>query len=366
MLNKRLFPLLCCLTGCVASFTSPPSPTGMPSVTPTINLVSVNQSPLPTTTPIAVSSSPLVSLPFKSDVDYGVSYSYPQARWLFDGTGRDAKDVLQTLANMNIKNFRLEAYWNWVEDTKGILKTSYNIDWQLEVMQKANAKKVVMCIGRKVPHWPEYHIPTWAKAFNEINLKEALLSYEGRFVDVYANDTRITHWQVENEPYFEFGEGAPFADQKDFLKKEIDIIRTHDALKRPIIITGSGDKGDWKNDSEFSDIFGVSFYGISYESGIYVNHENGKPSDWQDKAKSLSVPTWMIEMQAEPWGPQSVKDLSYEEALKSMNVNRVVDHLNFVNSAGFTVVFLWGGEWMVWLKDRGHSELLDTLKVAFK
>ncbi|MEK7122634.1 MAG: hypothetical protein AAB855_02135, partial [Patescibacteria group bacterium] len=171
----------------------------------------------------------------------------------------------------------------------------------------------------------------------------------------------------ENEPFLEFGEGSPFDDQEEFLRKEVAEVQTTDTLKRPIIITESGDTGDWEKSATFGDILGVTFYGISFDRGAYFEHSerNGPPSKWTNRAKAIGKPAWLIEMQAEPWGPNSIKDLSIDEARKSMNPERLVNHLNYVVDAGFTDINLWGAEWWLYEKQRGRPAMWDTAKKIF-
>ncbi len=337
-----------------SSFSPSPSPSPLASASPTA-------SPIVTPSP--------KTLPSLKGLNLGCTYSYPQSRWLFDGSMRDAKSVLQVaLDELGIKHFRLEAYWNWLQDTgSDVLKTDYNIEWQLEKCRRAGVKTVVMCVGRKVPHWPEYHIPEWAKKLSQTDLKQKLLEYLALLVDAYADDPRITHWQIENEPFFEFGQGSPFPDQKAFLAEEVKIVRDHDKLKRPTIITESGDTGNWIRGASLGDILGVSYYGISYENGSYRTHdtENKTPLDWAIWALETGKPTWMIELQAEPWGPRDNKSLLYEESLKSMDPQRLIEHLIFVKKAGFKDVYLWGLEWWLWMKDNGHPEMWNLAKEIY-
>lgn len=333
-------------------------PVGTPFVAPTPEASSA-PTPSPTPTP---------KIPDVSTTRLGITYSFPHATWLFGGFDQ-AKAALDSIGcGFGVKHYRLEAYWNWLQDdSSASLKTSFNIDWQLDTAKRCGAESVVMCVGRKVPHWPEYHVPGWAKDLSEAQLKASLLDYEQRIVRHYGNDARVTHWQIENEPFLSFGDGSPFEDQEDFIKKEVKTVRDADALKRPIIITESGDLGDWEKSAALGEILGVTFYGISYENGAYFDHteRNGPPSKWGNRAKALGKPVWLIEMQAEPWGPGSVKDLTPDEARKSMNPQRFFDHLNYVVDAGFTDINLWGAEWWLYEKQRGRPEMWEAAEKIF-
>lgn len=334
--------------------------TAMPSQAPT---TTQSASPTPIATPTAEPARSPVAISVPTDTRIGITYSLPHANWLFDGYSA-AKSGLQQIADLGVKHYRLEAYWNWLQDDgSNSLKTDYNLEWQLAITKAASADTVIMCVGRKVPHWPEFHVPDWAKNLSEDQQKQALINYIIKFVSFYANDRRITHWQLENEVFFTFGTGKQYSDQENFLRLEADTIRENDALKRPIIITESGDKGNWTHVAAFGDILGVSSYGISYEGGRYVTHNNGMPADWLNRANSIGKPVWLTELQAEPWGPRDNKSLSYDEALKSMDPNRLKEHLDFVTNAGFKDIYLWGAEWWIWMRDQWHPEMWETFKL---
>lgn len=317
--------------------------------------------------------------------EIGVTYSYPHALWLSDGDSAQAKAMLEQTAQAGIKHFRLEAYWNWIQKDSSDQLDFNDLEWQLEIMEKYGAETVVLCLGRKVPRWPEYHVPEWAKELSEGEFKHRLMDYIIGVVDHYANDPRITHFQVENEPLFGFGEGDEFwqkrfKNQKLFLLEEICLVHWHDALlNRPVIVTDPGDFGNYNDAARNANILGLSYYGIVHNSLGYF------PSRWlynpffrffignflrgpKFEAKMISrfignKPVWLIELQAEPWGPTDNRSLSPAEAAKSMNPELLKKNLEAVKKAGFKgPIFLWGIEWMAWMKDNGHPEIWETVK----
>lgn len=308
-----------------------------------------------------------VELSNLKEINFGVTFSEEHSRWLF-GESRSPESVLEAIAfELGIKNYRLEAYWNVVQETGPEELNTSSLDWQLEIMQRCGAENVIVCLGQKVPHWPEYHLPEWAKSLPEAEFKQKLLDYLARVVDFYANDPRITVWQVENEPFFDFGQGQMFADQEEFLKKEIQIVKEHDKLNRLVIVTDSGDQGDYIRAAKNADILGLSYYGISYANG-YVIHNYGSPQMWQLKVRLRisDKPVWLTELQAEPWGPVDIKSLTVEESYKSMNVERLKKHLRFVLDAGFKDIYFWGAEWWLWMKDKGQPEMWEEIKTIIK
>ncbi len=295
-------------------------------------------------------------------INFGISFSHGYAEWLFQGM-RTPEAVLEELAgNLGVQHYRLGLYWDRVQ-AAGPDAFHDDLAWQLDILERHQAHTVIVNLGRKVIRWPEYHVPDWAKLLPEAALKERLLQYLQTVVERYATDPRITHWQVENEPFFRFGDGKPFSDQANFLDQEIAVVRAADTLKRPIIVTQSGDSGNWNKAAVHSDILGVSFYGISHHRWIgYYTHHNGRPERWQKKIARLGKPVWMTEVQAEPWGNKDVRSMSYEESSRSMDVERFRRHTDFVMAAGFDQIFFWGAEWWLYMKDQGHPAMWEAAR----
>src|SRR3989344_7130342 len=83
------------------------------------------------------------------NVDWGLTFSYLEARGLgFD----DRQMYLDVLSDLKPKNIRLMTYWKDIEKVKGRFDFS-NVDWQLQEAQKKNVN-VVLVVGRKQPRWP--------------------------------------------------------------------------------------------------------------------------------------------------------------------------------------------------------------------
>lgn len=320
-----------------------------------------------------------------NDVDLGVTYSYPQALWLFEDETK-AKVVLAETAKLGIKNFRLEAYWNWLQKDSSAQLDLNSLEWQLEVMEKYGAETVVLCLGRKVPRWPEYHIPEWTKQLPEAEFKDQLLIYLARLTSHFSQDSRITHFQVENEPLFSFGQGKKFYEkrfknQKEFLVREIFAVKENDYLLRPIIVTDPGDYGHYDDAAASADILGLSYYRTIYRFQRYWhNAQLYSPvfryllgnflqgPKFQERAivDFIGKPVWLMEMQAEPWGPQDNKNLTPAEANKSMNPEILKKNLTAVKRAGFTVIFIWGIEWCAWMKEKGQPEMWQVIKEVIR
>ncbi len=285
------------------------------------------------------------------DINFGVTYSEPHCRWLF-GASRTPQSVLREIVfDLEIKNYRLEAYWKDIQkNNPGELDTS-SLDWQLKLMEECKAQNVILCLGRKVPHWPEYHLPEWTRGLPEAELKEKLVEYIARLVGYFADDARITAFQVENEIFYKFGLGKPFSDQSDFLGQEIDTVRKYDKLSRQIIVTQSGDMNNYTLAARDADILGLSYYGISFWKGFYFQHYWLRllrgietPQKWLKKIKSQvgDKVFFLTELQAEPWLPQDIRELSMKDFNKSMNPAILQKNIKFVVESGFKDIYFGG------------------------
>lgn len=311
-------------------------------------------------------------------MELGFTYSYPHSSWLCDGGRCDPQYLLQTLVDqLEPDVLRLELYWNWAQDDgPNVLKLDYNLYWQLEKARLAGVKKVVVCLGRKVPHWPEYHIPDWVKNLSEAEQQKYLLAYMEMVVKALALDTRFTHWQIENELYYRdgstFGIGQPYSNQEEFYAKQIELIRKYDKLNRPIIGTVSGDKGDFVRSAKNVNILGYTFFSTSYDNGRFVEHTYGTPTSdygtaemFRAKLTETGLEAWDIEHQAETWARDSLRDISLNDASQSMNPERVKRDLTFVMDAGTTTAIFWGAEQWKDLERKGDPSMMNFMKKIF-
>jgi hypothetical protein len=305
----------------------------------------------------------------QTNINYGVTFSKKYAQEI----GLDWKGAyLEILDELNVKNMRLIAYW---DDSEPVVN-NYNfsdIEWQLNEAQKRDIS-VIMTIGRKVPRYPECFEPIWYKKLTDEKVKESLLDdYIRNAVYVLKDYKAIKMWQVENEPFFPFGECT--ATKKEVLENEIKIVRSID--KRPIILQDSGEGGFWFPSYKMADYLGISmyrktwfdFWGIFIHKSFYVQYPL---EHWAYKVKSVltGVPVEKImvtELQAEPWGPVINSKLTDDESNKTMSKQDFLDTITYAQKSGFKDLYLWGVEWWLWQKDiKNNPYYWDTAKALFR
>lgn len=298
------------------------------------------------------------------EITWGINFSQKHT----EGLGLDWRETyLAILDDLGVKNLKIATHWDFIEGEKG--KYYFNdLDWQIEEAEKRGAK-IILVIGMKTPRWPECHIPQWAVNLNKEEQQERILKLIEEIVLRYRESEAIRYWQVENEPFFSFGK-CPWFDKK-LLKKEIDLVKSLDLQKRPVIISESGEFSFWTRAARTGDIVGITMYRKiwSKEFGTYFTHIF--PSTFYRRRaqiieKIFGKEVICIELQAEPWGPKLLYDLSLEEQEKSMDLARFQKNIEFAKKTGLKEFYFWGTEWWYWLKEKQNKpEIWEKAKKLF-
>jgi len=308
---------------------------------------------------LAILAFPLKQLEAKKII-WGVNFSSKHSEDL----GLNWREnYLAILDDLGVRNIKLLTYWNLIEKEKGSYDFS-DLDWQIQEAAKRNAK-IILVIGLKTGRWPECHAPVWAQMQSEKRkAQNSLLEYLKEIVDRYKDEEVIWAWQVENEPFFSFGE-CPQADA-DFLKQEIRLVKSLDSFKRPVIISDSGEGSFWFRAAEFGDIIGVTMYKplntyISYPLPAVFYRGKAKLIEKIFHKKIL-----VVELQAEPWGPVLLYSLAPKEQEKTMNLEKFKKNISFARETGFDGFYFWGAEWWFWLKEKQQEpEIWQEAKKLF-
>ena len=73
-----------------------------------------------------------------------------------------------------------------------------------------------------------------------------------------------------------------------------------------------------------------------------------------------------VELQAEPWGPKLLYDISLEEQEKTMNAEQFKKNIEYAKKTGFDYHYLWGAEWWYWMKEKqGDPSIWNEAKMLF-
>ncbi len=303
------------------------------------------------------------------NINYGVTFSNRYATQL----GLNwKKTYLEILDDLGAKNLRLAVYWDEVEKQPGVYDFT-NIKWQLDEAKKRNLP-VILVTGRKVIRYPECYEPAWWGALKSEQAKNnALYEFIRQTIVKLRSYPNIRMWQIENEPFFPFGDCA-LQIKWNVLKHEIEIVRSLDT--RPILTQDSGEGGLWYPTYKLGDYLGISmyrriwfdFWGLFLRRPIYFQYPL---AHWTYKIKAdlLRVPydkMIVTELQGEPWGPKISSQLSTKEKNKTMSRNQFIDTINYAQKAGFKNLYFWGAEWWYFEKqNRDEPYYWDTAKALF-
>jgi len=287
------------------------------------------------------------------EITWGVNFSQLHAQNL----GLDWKETyLALLDDLKVKNIKLISQWDLIEQEKD----KYNfedLDWQVQKAEQTGAK-ILLVIGMKTPRWPECHIPDWAKNFSKEEQQKEILEIIEEIVSRYRFTKSIDMWQVENESFFPFGE-CPWTD-KEFLKREIALVKSLDLQKRPVLISDSGEGSSWIQSARLGDIVGTTMYKKVWFHQLKTYITYPFPSTFYNRKalyidKIFGKKVIVVELQAEPWGPKLLYDLPLAEQQKTMNLEQFKYNIEFAEKTGLDTFYLWGGEWWYWMKVRQNQ-----------
>ncbi len=283
------------------------------------------------------------------DIKWGVNFSQKHSHDL----GLDWKEnYLALIDDLNIEYFKLAAHWDLIEPEKGQFNFE-DLDWQINTAEEKGVN-VLLVMGMKTPRWPECHLPYWVRDLTREEQEERILIMLENIVLHYRDSDAIYAWQVENEPFFAFGD-CPWLHRRAFLKEEVELVRSLDHRDRPIIVSDSGEWSFWFRAAKIADIVGTTMYRKVWFSQMemYVTYPIPPVFYWR-RAQLVNLlynkEVLCVEFQAEPWGPKLLYDSPLEEQEKTMNLERFKDNIQYAKNTGFSTFYLWGSEWWYWMK----------------
>lgn len=275
---------------------------------------------------------------------------------------------IKLLDELKIKSVRLPVYWDEVE----IFPQKFNfsrMDFYIEEAQKKGAK-VILVLGYKQPRWPECFAPDWVDKLMDLEKEEKILGLIKAEIEHFRKFENISAWQIENEPYFPYGQCRPEISR--ILAEEIKIVRSLDS--RPVIVTDTGELGFWIPSIQAGDVFGTTLYreawGPLFGRQTYPLPPIFYRLKWHltetlaGKSGGMAV---ISELQAEPWIPSKTPTIDYpvEEQSKLMPVSKIKENIEYAKETGFDTIYLWGVEWWYFMDKSGHPEYLEFAKTLF-
>jgi len=299
------------------------------------------------------------SLPAAAEPNLGVSFTASQA-WALELDWRQVyTDILDEL---QVTNLRLQVNWSEIEPQPGEFFFD-DIDWQIAEARKRGAQ-VTLAVGRKLPRWPECHVPAWAKTLTPWEEQERVLQMLEATIKHFKDNPTIVRWQLENEPLFQFGDCPK--PNKHFLTEELKLVKSLDS--RPVLITDTGELSMWWETEALADVQGATLYQTTWNPWFgYFNYP--VPAwfyHWKAGLISRAVQYTIIsELQMEPWGPAGLEKLTLGEAARSFTVKNFKDNIEFFKKTGLAEAYLWGVEWWYKAKTLGDDSLWQEAKTLW-
>jgi len=303
--------------------------------------------------------------PDPGDIEYGASFNTGYAREL----GLDWKEVyLAILDDLEVKRLRLAAHWDLVEPEEDEFNFR-ELDFQLAEAEKRDLE-VIFAVGRRLPRWPECHIPDWQEGASQEKEQEEILEYLRATVNRYKDNEAIKYWQVENEPFLEVFAFEHCGElDVEFLEREIELVKELDPT-RPILVTDSGNLGLWWPAYKRGDAFGTSAYLYFWNPDVGQFKSILPPAWYRFKFNVLQLllgkkEGFLIELSLEPWLIEPVIETPIDTQFERMDIEKVNEIIEFAKDTRFKKQYLWGAEWWYWMKQNGHPEFWEKAKEIY-
>ena len=322
---------------------------------------------------LLVASSLLVwSRQSKADnkVVWGVTFSESQAVYL----GLDPRETYTSIIDdLGAKQIKIHINWNSTQPESGTFDFE-SLDWMIKEADK-NDVELILVIGMKTGRWPECHTPNWFLNVPEAERQVEIIRYISTIVGRYSDADAVKYWQVENEPFLQFGTCPDWYYNYDtaLIEAEVAAVRALDTT-RPIIVSESGELSTWTKAASIGDIVGVTMYRSSWDVTDRTFGLNPYtflvPEFYSAKAAFIETyyqkPVISIELQAEPWASKGLADASQAEQALSMNLELFKENIEFAKQAGLGGYYFWGAEWWYSQKNiHNKPEIWDEAKRHF-
>lgn len=297
--------------------------------------------------------------PTLEDPIFGITYSWTYAEQLGLDPIQTYEDLVQELG---VQHVRLPIYWSEIEHDEDVF--NWEIPDKLMQISFENDVYLTPVVGAKVPRWPECYIPDWAEKLNETYQQEATMAFIEATVTRYNSYANVVRWQVENEPFFPFGE-CPEPNAA-FFKGRVDL--TRQLTNKPIQVTVSGELGPWQDAAQAADILGISMYRQTHNEvfGHFVYPLSPSYYYFRTELVKQDVEKVIVsELQAEPWFSEPIESRPITDWYEDFSQEMFENNIQFVREANISEAYVWGAEWWYVLHQAGEDRLWNTAKQLF-
>ncbi|MCB1212982.1 MAG: hypothetical protein KDK40_01665, partial [Chlamydiia bacterium] len=181
----------------------------------------------------------------------------------------------------------------------------------------------------------------------------------------YEGHPALLRWQVENEPFFPFGECPK--REKGFYNGEVALVRTLDP-NHDTQVTTSGEQSLWVLYADGADVVGSSLYRTVYVPvlGYFTFPIPSFVYTFQAQLVELFGKRVVIsELQMEPWLPPNNDELSIDERAVLFTPENMQRNARYAEKTRISEVYVWGIEWWYYLHLNQHSDLWNAGKDLF-
>lgn len=269
--------------------------------------------------------------------------------------GLNPKETFSALINdLKFKNVRLVSYWDEGEPQPGKYDFS-QLDWQFK-MAEEHGVKISLALGLRQPRWPECHMPKWAENEPSSVWYAQLNSYITAVVNRYKNSPSLDSYQLENEYFLKvFGICKDF--NRDRLINEYNLVKNLDP-NHTLVVSMSNNAIGVPIGQPKPDEYAISIYKRVWDKTITKRYYEYPFPAWYYafRAGFTKITTgrdsFVHELQAEAWpaNDADIREVTLDEAYKSMNADRLHDRFEYGRATGMKKIDLWGSEWWYWLK----------------
>ena len=314
---------------------------------------------------LVIAGVALIQRPIPDSIIYGVTFSAQHATEI----GLDWREVyIATLDELGVRHLRIPTYWTQIEPTQDAYSWE-SLDFQIAEAEKRDAS-VILAVGRRLPRWPECHVPEWAKELSWQEQQQEILAQIEATVLRYRESPAVAYWQVENEPFL-----TAFANEhcgwldEDFLDREIALVRGLDS--RSIILTDGGNFGAWFGAYRRADMFGTSMYLYFWRPEVGAFRTILPVAYYRAKTNLVSLllgkkPVFLSELSLEPWLAADINDVPMVEQEERMSLEKMDEIIAYAARSSYGLQYVWGVEWWFWMKERGNVVYWNKAKEFFR
>lgn len=283
------------------------------------------------------------------------------------------------LHELGLRHVRIPIYWQEVEPQPGQFCWDA-IDWQLQEAAAAKVK-VTLTVGQRAPRYPECFSPPWTHDLEDGQFKAALFTLIQHSVERFKGHPSLETWQVENEPLAAHYWGLNCRNLTHLVGDEIELVRSLDP-EHAIVVTYFSSvpwmmsqlRGTLKFGADIvaATVFDKLYYKSALWNG-YIALLNLGPFSPMPLSQQRSIAAaqrqkfWVMELQAEPWGPDAIIAMSPQQRYESINPERLRQLVARVVHSGTSRLYFWGTEWWLAEKQIHHnSSMWDTGKALIR